>query len=121
MPSTIRVVNDEADKPVVRMMILEVDEPHPATQETRGRYSEILDQTFQNAGKHHDPPLGVSTDRRFVVTEKGGKIPKFEEFDGFHAVLITGSMYDAHGDNQWILDLLDLIKGSSKFINPEGP
>jgi hypothetical protein len=121
MPSTIRVVNDEADKPVVRMMILEVDEPHPATQETRGSYSEILDQTFQNAGKHHDPPLGVSTDRRFVVTEKGGKIPKFEEFDGFHAVLITGSMYDAHGDNQWILDLLDLIKGSSKFINPEGP
>jgi hypothetical protein len=48
---------------------------------------------------------------RFVVTDKGGEIPEASEFEGFHAVLITGSMYDAHGNNQWILDLLDLIKG----------
>jgi hypothetical protein len=45
------------------------------------------------------------------VTEKGGKVPKYEEFEGVKGVLITGSMYDAHGDDQWILDLLALLRG----------
>jgi hypothetical protein len=31
-----------------------------------------------------------------------------EKYDG---LLITGSVYDAHGDNPWILELLSLLKG----------
>ncbi|OIW32757.1 class I glutamine amidotransferase-like protein [Coniochaeta ligniaria NRRL 30616] len=107
MARTLRIVDD---RPVVRMMVLETDQPHPDTQDEKGSYSDILHKHFEKAGKHHDPPLGIETDSRFVVTEKGGKIPPFEDFNDFHAVLITGSMYDAHGDNQWILDLMHLIR-----------
>ncbi|KAB5540256.1 class I glutamine amidotransferase-like protein, partial [Coniochaeta sp. 2T2.1] len=106
MPATIRIVDD---RPLVRMMVLETDQPHPETQATRGSHSDILHHHFAKAGEKHDPPLRVETERTFVVTEKG-HIPTLGEFDDFHAVLITGSMYDAHGDNQWILDLMDLIR-----------
>ncbi|KAL0932356.1 gmp synthase [Colletotrichum truncatum] len=96
--------------PIVRMIVLETDTPHPETQSTKGSFGEILHSHFQNAGADHDPPLGVDTDQRFVVEEKGGKVPAFEEFDDYQGVLLTGSMYDAHGDNPWILKLLDVLK-----------
>ncbi|KAK4165475.1 putative glutamine amidotransferase [Cladorrhinum sp. PSN259] len=96
--------------PVIRMMVLETDEPHRDTKNRRGTFGEILHHHFVDAGKAHDPPLGIETDRRFVVTEKGGTIPKFSEFEDCHALLITGSVYDAHGDNPWVLELLDLLK-----------
>ncbi|KAK3315950.1 class I glutamine amidotransferase-like protein [Apodospora peruviana] len=97
-------------RPRVRMMVLETDEPSRETKKLRGSFSEILHKHFADAGEAHDPPLGIETDRRFVVTDQGGKIPKYEEFESCHALLITGSMYDAHGDNPWILELLDLLK-----------
>lgn len=103
-------VTSEDQLPVVRMMVLETDEPHRETQSRRGTFGEILHHHFADAGKAHDPPLGIETDRRFVVTEKGGTMPKFSEFENYHALLITGSMYDAHGDTPWILELLDLLK-----------
>ena len=37
--------------------------------------------------------------------------PPFEEFEDYQGVLITGSMYDAHADNPWILKLIALMKG----------
>ncbi|KAL8297861.1 hypothetical protein RB597_007123 [Gaeumannomyces tritici] len=98
--------------PVVRMMVLETDEPHPKSKERRGTYGEILKRHFESAGADHDPPLGVQTDTRFVVTDKGGKVPTYDEFNDFHAVLITGSMYDAHGSNEWITQLVGLLTGS---------
>lgn len=101
--------------PIVRMMVLETDEPHPKSKERRGTYGEILKRHFESAGADHDPPLGVQTDTRFVVTDKGGKLPTYDEFDDFHAVLITGSMYDAHGSNEWITQLVELLTGSSSF------
>ncbi|KAF6834758.1 gmp synthase [Colletotrichum musicola] len=98
------------DAPVVRMIVLETDTAHPHTHAEKGSFGDILHSHFQNAGADHDPPLGVDTDQRFVVEEKGGKIPTFDDFDDYQGVLITGSMYDAHGDNPWILKLLDLLK-----------
>ncbi|OLN80979.1 putative glutamine amidotransferase-like protein C13C5.04-like protein 3 [Colletotrichum chlorophyti] len=96
--------------PQVRMMVLETDEPHPDTHKTKGSFGEILHSHFQHAGASHDPPLGIDTDQVFVVEDKGGRVPKFEEFDSYQGVLLTGSMYDAHGDNEWITKLLDVLK-----------
>ncbi|KAK1580035.1 GMP synthase [Colletotrichum navitas] len=98
------------ESPIVRIIVLETDEPHPDTHATKGSFGEILHSHFQHAGAEHDPPLGIDTDQRFVVEEKGGKVPQFEDFDGYQGVLITGSMYDAHEDNPWILKLLDVLK-----------
>ncbi|CAG9993533.1 unnamed protein product [Clonostachys byssicola] len=100
----------EIDAPVVRVMVLETDMPHPDTQAEKGSFGDILHHHFTEAGKEHHPPLGVETDQVFVVTEQGGRLPACDEFDGFDGLLITGSMYDAHGDNQWILDLLELLR-----------
>lgn len=102
MPST--------ELPMVKMIVLEVDEPHPDDQKEKGTLGEILEKHFVNAGKNHDPPLGVEVDMRYIVEEDGGKIPSVEEFEGVRGILITGSMYDAHGDNPWILKLMELIK-----------
>jgi hypothetical protein len=99
------------DRPTVRMMVLETDEPHPETKSRRGTFGEILHHHFAKAGEDHDPPLGIETDTRYVITEKGGTMPKADEFDNCEALLITGSVYDAHGNEPWILGLLALLKG----------
>lgn len=104
------------DAPVLRIMVLETDLPHPDTQSEKGTFGEIVHHHFSAAGKEHHPPLGVETDQMFVVTEEGGQMPKFSDFEGFHGLLITGSMYDAHGSNQWILDLLEVLRGMSLFF-----
>ncbi|KAM5353890.1 hypothetical protein ACJ41O_000540 [Fusarium nematophilum] len=98
------------DADVVRVFVLETDQPHPDTQTERGSFGQILHHHFCKAGVDHHPPLGVETEQVFVVTEKGGHMPKVEEFDLYDGLLITGSMYDAHGDNPWILELLQLLK-----------
>lgn len=99
------------DAKVLRVMCLETDKPHPDTQYEKGSFGEILHQHFSKAGKDHHPPLGVETDQIFVVTEQGGRVPKYEEFDNFDGLLISGSMFDAHGDNEWILQLMELLRG----------
>ena len=101
-----------ADPPVVRMIVLETDQPHPDDHDEKGSLGEILHDHFTRAGEDHEPPLGIETDQIFVVKEKGGRVPKVEEFEGVRGVLITGSMYDAHGDEEWILELLDLLRGT---------
>lgn len=103
----------KSDLPMVKMIVLEVDEPHPDDLEEKGSLGKILERHFVRAGRNHDPPLGVEVDQRFVVEDKGGKIPSVEEFEGVKGILITGSMYDAHGDEEWILKLMDLIKRES--------
>ena len=102
---------------IVRLMVLETDEPHPHTQNEKGSFGEILHHHMTKAGDDHNPPLGIETDQVYIVTEKHhGRLPKIEEFDGFDGLLITGSMYDAHANNQWILDLLDLLKRVSTSL-----
>jgi hypothetical protein len=95
------------DSAVIKIFVLETDESHPE----RESFGEILHQHFAEAGAKHRPPLGVETEQEFVVTDMGGRIPKIEEFEGYDGLLITGSRYDAHGNDQWILDLLALLKG----------
>jgi hypothetical protein len=99
--------------PMVKMIVLEVDEPHPDDQKEKGSLGEILERHFIKAGKNHDPPLGVEVDMRYIVEDNGGKIPSVEEFEGVRGILITGSTYDAHGDDKWIIKLMDLIKRES--------
>ncbi|KAK0643697.1 GMP synthase [Cercophora newfieldiana] len=102
--------NTDNTKPAVGMMILEADEPHPKTTQRSGTFAEILHRHFVAAGDAHDPPLGVTSNSIFIVSDRGGRIPKLEEFKNYHAVLITGSIHDAHGDDPWILELLDLLR-----------
>ncbi|KAL4860747.1 hypothetical protein BDV12DRAFT_181159 [Aspergillus spectabilis] len=96
--------------PVIRLMVLETDTPHPDTYSERGSFGQIVHEHFAQAGRAHHPSLGVETDQVFVVSEQGGRIPTVQDFDGFDGLLITGSVYDAHADNEWILQLLDLLK-----------
>lgn len=98
----------------VRLLVLETDEPHPDTQDEHGSFSDILDNLFRSAGRSHDPPLEIDIDDRFVVEPKGGKVPTLDDFDGVSAVLLTGSMFDAHGDDEWIVKLMDLLRGRSE-------
>ncbi|KAJ5113786.1 hypothetical protein N7456_002320 [Penicillium angulare] len=96
--------------PVVRLMVLETDKPHPETYSGGRNFGRIVHEHFSKAGGAHHPPLGVETDQVFVVSDYGGRVPTVKEFDYFDGLLITGSVYDAHGNNPWILDLLELLK-----------
>lgn len=93
------------------MMVLETDEPHPDDHDEHGSFGHTLDHLFKTAGDRHDPPLGIETAMKFVVEPKGGVMPTIRDMDGVHAVLITGSMYDAHGNDVWIVKLLNFLKG----------
>lgn len=101
----------------VRMLVLETDEQHPDDHQERGSFGDVFDSLFKKAGHEHDPPLGVETVIRFVAEDKGGSVPLPEEMDDVHAILITGSMYDAHDDAPWILKLVELIQSTSKKIS----
>ncbi|KAF7872417.1 hypothetical protein EAF04_003338 [Stromatinia cepivora] len=99
----------------IRMLVLETDSPHPEVKENKGGYSDILNSLFKKAGKEHDPPLEIETEMHYVVDdpENGhhGHPPKVSDIDpSINAILITGTMYDAHGDNPWIKELLHFLR-----------
>ncbi|RYP22750.1 hypothetical protein DL767_008977 [Monosporascus sp. MG133] len=95
----------------VRMLVLETDEARPDTQEEIGSYGVIMNELFREAGDEHDPKLGIETVMHFVPEPDGGRVPEPEDIgDDVHAILITGSRYDAHGDDGWILKLMKLIR-----------
>ncbi|KAL9023092.1 MAG: hypothetical protein Q9196_007391 [Gyalolechia fulgens] len=100
----------------IRMLVLETDEQHPDDHRESGTFGDVLDDLFKKAGHGHDPPLGIETIVRFIVEEKGGSVPKAADIQDIHAILITGSMFDAHGDNPWILKLVDLIQSNLFFF-----
>ncbi|EGY19296.1 hypothetical protein VD0002_g109 [Verticillium dahliae] len=110
MVLTYKPSHETPSKDVVKLMVLETDEPHADTIESRGSFGEILFHHMFKAGQAHHPPLGIEVDYQHVVTEKGGILPTFDDMARFDGLLITGSVYDAHGGNQWILDLLSLLK-----------
>jgi GMP synthase-like glutamine amidotransferase len=99
----------------VRMMVFETDEPHPETIAEKGTFGDVFDKLFKTAGDNHDPPLGIETAMKFVVESKGGKVPSVDELKDVHAILITGSMFDAHGDDEWILKLIKLLQGMRRY------
>lgn len=39
-----------------------------------------------------------------------GELPRGDEIDRFDGFVVTGSCSDAHGNDAWILDLVDLLK-----------
>ncbi|KAK2592290.1 hypothetical protein QQS21_010010 [Conoideocrella luteorostrata] len=86
------------DSPKVRLMVLETDEPHPDTQSERGSFGQILHHHFSKAGERHHPPLAIETNQVFVVTERGGRMPKREELDGYDGLLITGNLWVSRPD-----------------------
>lgn len=93
------------------MLVLETDEPHPDTQKTKGSFGQILNDLLSKAGEAHQPKLAIETVMQYVVEPDGGKIPAKEEItDDIHAILITGSVWDAHGDDEWIHKLMDLLR-----------
>jgi len=96
------------------MLVLETDDPHPEAEEQKGSYGEILDTLFKKAAGNHNPRLEIETDTHFVVddpeNDKHGHVPKASEIpESVKAILITGSMYDAHGTDPWILRLMELL------------
>jgi GMP synthase-like glutamine amidotransferase len=97
----------------IKMLVLETDTPHPETQQRRGNFGHVFKQLFEQAGDAHDPPLGVETDMHYVV-ETGndpGHVPTIEEIpEDVRAIIISGSMYDAHGNDEWILKLMHLLQ-----------
>lgn len=97
----------------VRMLVLETDSVHPDVKDSNGSFGEVLDRLFKKAGDAHDPPLGVETEMKFVVEPEGGKVPDIDELKDIHALLLTGSKYDAHGDDEWIAKLAKLLRGTS--------
>lgn len=109
----------------VRMLVLETDEQHPDDHRERGSFGDVFDTLFKKAGDEHDPPLGIETVSHFVVEDKGGSVPKLEEMEDVHAILITGSMYDAHGEEPWVLKLVALIQcifpPTVSFTMPRNP
>jgi hypothetical protein len=93
------------------MLVLETDDPHPDTKQDKGSFGDVFGELFKKAGDAHEPSLGIETVIQYVVEDKGGKVPRHDEIgDDIHAILITGSVYDAHGDVEWVLKLMALIK-----------
>ncbi|KAL2070183.1 hypothetical protein VTL71DRAFT_13209 [Oculimacula yallundae] len=98
----------------VRMLVLETDQTFESTSERKGTFGDIFHSLFSKAGEQHEPPLEIETAMKFVVEPEGGKIPDVEEVGSIDAVLITGSKYDAHGDDEWILKLVEWIRTAWK-------
>jgi hypothetical protein len=108
-PEARTITSQHPDK--VRMLVLETDEPHPDTQEKQGSFGKILNDLLSRAGEAHQPKLAIETVMQYVVEPDGGKIPAKEEItEDIHAILITGSVWDAHGDDEWIHKLMDLLR-----------
>ncbi|TID22172.1 anthranilate synthase component II [Venturia nashicola] len=98
----------------VRMLVLETDQTFEETAKRKGSFGQIFHDLFSKAGQDHDPPLEIETLMKFIVEPEGGKLPTAEEVGEVDAVLITGSNYDAHGDDEWILKLIERIRTAWK-------
>jgi len=105
----VQTVSKHKDK--VRMLVLETDETHPDTQKEIGGFGEVFNNLFVKAGDDHDPQLGIETMMQYIVEPEGGEVPGPNDIpEDLHAILITGSEWDAHGDDEWIHKLMDFVK-----------
>lgn len=95
----------------VRMLVLETDQTFKDTVKRKGgTFGQILHDLFEEAGRRNDPPLEIETVMKFVVEAEGGKIPELDDLGNIHAILLTGSKYDAHGNDAWIVKLVEWIQ-----------
>lgn len=101
----------------VRMLVLETDETFKSTVKRKGgTFGQIFHDLFEEAGRQHKPPLEIETVMKFIVEPEGGAIPLVKDLDDIHAVLLTGSKYDAHGDDAWIVKLVEWIQSTCHVI-----
>lgn len=110
-----KIVSISNNPESIHMLVLETDEPHPETQERKGSFGEIFHSLFTEAGSQHEPPLNVTTSMHYIVDDpyngQHGHVPTISQIpDSTHAILITGSMYDAHSNEAWVMQLLELLK-----------
>lgn len=80
------------------------------TSKRKGTFGHIFHDLFAQAGQEHDPPLEIETTMKFVVESEGGKIPDADEVGDIDAILLTGSQHDAHGDDEWIVKLVEWVR-----------
>ena len=96
----------------VHLLMLETDEPHPETQDRKGSFGRIFHDLLTEAGSQPDPPLKITTAMLYIVddpdNDKRGHVPVESAIsEDTTAMLITGSVYDVHGNDRSILQLLD--------------
>jgi hypothetical protein len=97
------------------MLVLETDQTFSSTGSKKGSFGQIFHDLFTKAGQQHAPPLEIETLMKFIVEPEGGSMPTEEEVGNVDAVLITGSKYDAHGDDRWIVKLIERIRSGWVF------
>lgn len=103
--------NKDEEPRAIRLLVLEAEEPHPEIQDRRGRYHDMFHELFSNAGARENPPIKVKSDARYIVEEEN-PLPTMEEMrEKYDGVVISGSNYDAHGNNEWILKLVSWLQG----------
>lgn len=115
LTTTLPTKQPTMPRETIKMLVLETDTPHPETQQRRGNFGHVFKQLFEQAGDAHDPPLGVETDMHYVVEtgdpQTTGHVPTLAEIPSdVRAIIISGSMWDAHGNDPWILKLLTLLQ-----------
>ncbi|KAG9199704.1 hypothetical protein G6514_008259 [Epicoccum nigrum] len=105
----VQTISKHDDK--VRMLVLETDAVHPDTHKEIGSFGEVFNDLLVRAGDAHDPQLGIETIMQYIVEPDGGRVPDHSDIPkDLHAILITGSEWDAHGDDEWIHKLMEFIK-----------
>lgn len=101
----------------ITVLVLETDEVFPDTRDRKGSFGQIFHDVFSKAGEEHDPKLELQTKIKFVVENEGGHVPEgFADLEGVQGVLITGSKWDAHGDDEWIVKLVGWIQSLSGIL-----
>ena len=79
----------------MKLCILENDDLDPAVVPTFSRYGDMFERLFRDAGSAHWQFDIFNTPR--------GEYPV--SFDGYDAILLTGSKADSFSDEPWVVDL----------------
>ena len=93
----------------IHLLVLETDTPLPKIYKERGSFTDIFHELFEKAGKSLKPPIDVETSSYYVV---GDEADYPASLDGVDAILLTGSKYDAHGNDPWIHKLISFTRGA---------
>lgn len=112
------------DRPI-KLLVLETDilpgsrDSPKGDENGTGSIGSAFQSLFTHVGQHQDPPLAVDVSSIYIVGNTDdpsqnhqGKLPELKEMKDYDGVLITGSKHDAHGDSEWIIKLLDWLRGT---------
>lgn len=113
------------DRPI-KLLVLETDIlpgsrdcPMKGDENGAGSIGSAFQSLFTHVGQRQDPPLSVEVSSIYIVGNTDdpsqsheGRLPELKEMKDYDGVLITGSKHDAHGDSEWIVKLLDWLRGT---------